>query len=319
MQCSAYATSSQRPEDRAAFWRQTNDRYFGRLETRIDGAEDFDACMKVYDVGALKLFRIAGSAHQVQRTRSSDETPQADFYKLLLRAAGRGSLEQCGRRVELAPGDWGIYDPRLPYTVTSRDAADLLVVLIPRPHLRSLRFGQLHASACADERARALYSICASFLGSIAEQIDRVPNTAGASLADTLLGLVTATLVADEDADDGQRTLPAVMRLRVKQYVCAHLADPDLTIAAIARAMRCSKRYLHLAFEGEGVTLDRWIWRTRLERCKQLLERPGRQYAAEIAYRCGFNSYAHFCRAFKANYGVSPRDVQQRARAAATS
>lgn len=314
MLCSAYATSSQHPADRAAYWRDTNTRFFGRLETQIDAVDDFEARMKVYDVGALKVFRIAGSAHRVRRSRPAEEPLSTDYYKLVMRASGRGSLEQCGRRVELAPGDWSLYDPRLPYTVVSQGATDLLVVLIPRHHLRSFRFDQLHASACADPRARGLYSICASFLGSMAEQIDSLPDTVGTSIADTVLGLVTATLVADKEVEDGQRTLPAVMRLRVKQYINAHLADAELNIEMLAREMRCSKRYLHLAFEGEEATLDRYIWRTRLERCREMFLSPGRQSAASIAYACGFNSYAHFCRAFKAHFGISPRDFLRQTR-----
>lgn len=319
MLCSSYATSSQHPAERAAFWRDTNTRFFGRLETQIDAADDFEARMRIYEVGALKVFRIAGSAHRVQRTRPGDDSLSSEYYKLVMRASGRGTLDQCGRRVDLAPGDWSLYDPRQPYEVVSQGATDLLVVLIPRHHLRSFRFDQLHASACADPRARGLYSICSSFLGSMSEQIDGLPDSVGASLADTVLGLVTATLLADKEVEDGHRTPPAVMRLRVKQYIHGHLADADLNIETLAREMRCSKRYLHLAFEGENVTLDRYIWRARLERCRELLLSPGRHSAASIAFACGFNSYAHFCRAFKAHFGASPRDFLRQARSSRES
>lgn len=314
MHCSAYATSSRHPAERVAYWGDTNRRFFGRLDTQIDAVEDFAARMKVYDVGALKVFRIAGSAHRVQRSRASEDSLSTEYYKLVMRVSGGGTLEQCGRRVDLVPGEWSLYDPRLPYKVVSQGATDLLVLLIPRHHLRSFRFEQLHASACADPRAHGLYSVCASFLGAMAEQIDRLPDSVGTSLADTVLGLVTATLHADKDAGDEQRTLPAVMRLRVKQYINVHLGDPDLTIETLAREMRCSKRYLHLAFEGEETTLDRYIWRTRLDRCRELFLAPGRHSAASIAYACGFNSYAHFCRAFKAHFGASPRDFLRQTR-----
>ncbi|MEP7101777.1 MAG: helix-turn-helix domain-containing protein, partial [Burkholderiales bacterium] len=38
-----------------------------------------------------------------------------------------------------------------------------------------------------------------------------------------------------------------------------------------------------------------------------------------IAFAWGFNSSAHFCRLFKAHFGVSPRDFQRRELAASSA
>lgn len=304
----AYATSSRHAGDRVAYWKETTSRYFGQLDTETEAATDFDARMTVYDVGMLKVFRIVGPSHVVRRTRPCADNPAADTYKLVLRSAGRGVVEQCGRRVALGPGDWSIYDPRVPYSLFNEGVGELLVIQIPRHHLRDFRFDQLHASACADQRAAGLYTICASFLGSMAQQIDSLSNGVAPALADTVLGLVTSTLATDKEGGDGAHALPAVMRMRVKQHVNAHLGESDLSIDRIAREMRCSKRYLHRVFEDEGITLDRYIWRTRLERCREALGQAGHKSASGIAFAWGFNSYAHFCRAFKSHFGISPRD-----------
>ncbi|MCY1312770.1 Transcriptional activator FeaR [compost metagenome] len=67
-------------------------------------------------------------------------------------------------------------------------------------------------------------------------------------------------------------------------------------------------------FEDEDQTLDRFIWQMRLERCSEALRQVagGRASVSEIAFAWGFNSSAHFCRVFKAQYGVSPREFQRR-------
>ncbi|HVZ54577.1 MAG TPA: helix-turn-helix domain-containing protein, partial [Pseudolabrys sp.] len=94
----------------------------------------------------------------------------------------------------------------------------------------------------------------------------------------------------------------------IRQYVLAHLSDPDLSIDRIARAMGCSKRYLHQVFAAENVTIERHIWRLRIERCCEALTEQGKpeKSISAIAFEWGFNSSAHFSRLFKAQVGVAP-------------
>ena len=129
-----------------------------------------------------------------------------------------------------------------------------------------------------------------------------------ASAASTVFdGLASSSLT-------GLVPVPGVLKARVKQFVHAHLADPALSLDLIAQQLRCSKRYLHRVFEDEDQTLDRFIWQMRLERCSEALRSAaGRRISvSEIAFAWGFNSSAHFCRVFKSQYGVSPREFQRR-------
>jgi AraC-like DNA-binding protein len=50
-----------------------------------------------------------------------------------------------------------------------------------------------------------------------------------------------------------------------------------------------------------------------LNACKEALTDPAynRQRISEIAFRRGFNSTSHFCRAFKEKYGASPGEVRR--------
>lgn len=149
---------------------------------------------------------------------------------------------------------------------------------------------------------------------SLSEQLPSLPGTTGAALSETILGLIVSTLTAQRDAQGAHVALPAVLRMRVKQYIRGHLADADLSIDRIARELRCSKRYLHRIFEEEGVTIDRYIWSSRLERCKDALDnaRAAKPAISEIAFSWGFSSSAHFCRSFKQRYGMTPREFVRR-------
>src|SRR3990172_7284794 len=92
-------------------------------------------------------------------------------------------------------------------------------------------------------------------------------------IAGTAMWLIGSSL-RDTDAWRVRAMPAAVLKERVKQYIAENLHDPGLSIDAVARAMRCSKRYLHRVFEDEAMTLDRYIWAARLEKCRAALSDP---------------------------------------------
>ena len=58
------------------------------------------------------------------------------------------------------------------------------------------------------------------------------------------------------------------------------------------------------------MTLERFVWDRRLERSREALLASADVSISEIAFACGFNSSAHFSRAFKAKYEVAPRELR---------
>jgi AraC-like DNA-binding protein len=68
-----------------------------------------------------------------------------------------------------------------------------------------------------------------------------------------------------------------------------------------------------MLFQRSDMTVSGWVLDRRLHACKQALTDPAynRQRISEIAFRWGFNSTSHFCRAFKEKYGASPGDVRR--------
>lgn len=108
---------------------------------------------------------------------------------------------------------------------------------------------------------------------------------------------------------------------RLRRYALAHLDDPALSPRAVALASYVSVRQLHRLFAAEGVTFGGWVREQRLRRCRDDLADPrlGQLSVAEIAARHGFRSAAHFARAFRARYGVTPAEHRRAARAEAAS
>jgi AraC-like DNA-binding protein len=75
------------------------------------------------------------------------------------------------------------------------------------------------------------------------------------------------------------------------------------------RAVCVSDAHLNRLFRAEGESLMRYVWNCRLALAADMLKRnrKSRVEIREIAYRCGFSTPAHFSRAFKERYGVTPR------------
>ena len=103
------------------------------------------------------------------------------------------------------------------------------------------------------------------------------------------------------------------LRERIKQHVAAHLADPALTVDAIARALNVSRRQLYNAFAEEADGVAGYVLARRLEACRQaFVDRASvHRSITEIALAAGFQNMAHFSRVFRAHMGLPPSDYRR--------
>lgn len=309
-----FSTVTERADDRTQSWERINLEFFGNLGVECLDDGPLDAELSAFDVGPLRMFRIDAPAHRVWRDARHRDLPVDDYYKLVLQLAGHAQIRHRDRAFDLQPGDWSLYDPHLPYSITNFERAELIVAQLPREKFKGFKVPDLHTSTAPTSASLGLSAVFGSFLRSLAEQLPMLPNAVGPEVSETAFGLLASTLAAYQTSGAEHATLPAVLKARVKQHVQTHLGEPDLTIDRIALDMRCSKRYLHRIFEDEPCSLDRYIWQARLERCRAALGAPAaaRMSVSEIAYAWGFKSSAHFCRLFKSRYGAAPSEFRRR-------
>jgi len=308
-----FSTASESPASRASAWNRAVTPYFGHLSARCEDTDSFDARLCRYEVGPMRIFTISAPAHQIVRPSASLHDHGSDYYKLILQLSGISEIEQRGKFFRLHAGDWSLYDPQVPYSIANLSRFEQLVIQIPRQQLKGYAVPNLHTSEAREPELRGLFTLLSSFLGALSQQLPSLPSTVGIPLSETILGLLASTLAAQKEAQGEHVTLPTVLRARVKQYIQGRLADADLSLDQIAQELHCSKRYLHRIFEEEGITIDRYIWQSRLERCKEALDhaRADKPAISMIAFSWGFNSSAHFCRIFKHRYGMTPREFLQ--------
>jgi len=99
--------------------------------------------------------------------------------------------------------------------------------------------------------------------------------------------------------------------LRVLTHIQEHL-DEALDLEELAQVACFSSFHFHRIFAAmTGETIAVYVRRLRLERAAMEL-RSGAKQVIQVALDAGYEGHSAFTRAFKAAYGVSPRDGARR-------
>jgi AraC-like DNA-binding protein len=101
----------------------------------------------------------------------------------------------------------------------------------------------------------------------------------------------------------------SIQLARAVAYIERNLTSRALTPASVAEAVHVSRSTLYRMFSASG-GVNRYIVRARLDQAWRTLADPGRaRRISEVAFGAGFQSEAHFCRAFRRAFGITPGGV----------
>lgn len=111
-----------------------------------------------------------------------------------------------------------------------------------------------------------------------------------------------------------RRLLPRRTQELVQRARALLVSDPAKphTLQSLARTLGSNRTLLAEGFHAQfGETIFSFLQKERLRRAWVLLEHPGERVAS-VAAQVGYKDAASFTRAFKAHYGIAPRDVSRR-------
>lgn len=221
-------------------------------------------------------------------------------------------IEQAGQMVRLTPGNMLVRDSAKHKLPVVLEAGDVTVVHIPKRRLVE-RGWTLNAA-----RGPVIPDITSVDMRAVSELIRCAAhhsNSIGIDLRQCierqLLDLLEVILSAH--AYMSRRRGPEEIVFRAKAFIERHYKDIDLDAQRVAEAVSVSSKHLQRLFNSQGLTVMRYLWKVRLDHATTLLRR-GHDSALTIqaiAWQCGFSSAAHFSRAFKRTYGVSPSVMRQ--------
>ncbi|MDL4817507.1 AraC-like ligand-binding domain-containing protein [Actinomadura opuntiae] len=310
------STSDHPARDQADYWRHAVREAFGPFHVRPARAGGFAARFAGRTLGPVEAGEVRAPAHEVRRGARQIARDTRECYKLGLVLRGSCVLRQNGRRVGAGPGDLVFYDLTRPVEIAFGAHRIFTVVVphraVPLPHGRMTELGGTLLSGEAGAGR-----LVASLLTALAEDADPADEPyahhLGGAIVELLAGAAGERLGAGSVPPPSREQAEAVRA--IKEWIEAHLHDPDLTPAAIAGAHHISVRQLYRVFEPAGTTVARYVRDRRLERCRRELADPllaARRIGA-IASRWGMPDAAGFSRAFRAAYGLPPSAYRARA------
>lgn len=273
--------------------------------------EAFEGTIDVRDLGGMDLSRVGSSAAVVRRGRSSPA--RRPYFKLHVQDVGRSLNLQDGREAVLEEGDLMLCDPARPYTIRFDDPNRMLVLRIPAERL-SDRMPDPEALCGRRLAGNGMAgALLASFIRTLWINAGRDGVPMGEAVQDAALSLLAGAARESQgevrtgrDGEPGQGTGG-----RIKRFIDENLCDPDLSVGRVAGALGVSPRYVQMVFAGMATTPLAYIRRKRLERAARALrEAGGACNITELSFGLGFNDLSHFSRAFKAFYGVGPREFR---------
>lgn len=285
----------------------------GASETDIGGGGHFRGEVTRSTLGSLELVRVLSSREHSSRTATHvRRDPQARLI-LVNVISGSVRLEQGAVRHDLPAGSFTLYCTDRPFTWQHRDRTVVRNVVLPEASLRARVRGLDRFLMRPQAATHGLWRVASDLLDSLVAQLENVPEAATHGCAAQIMDLISLALEAGEaDMPMGQTTRSALHR-RCRGFIRAHLAEDGLGPERIAAAVGLSARSLHRVFREGGATVAEYVRHARLEKCRADLEDPAKSdlSVGEIAWQAGFRSQAHFANAFRARYGLSPRECRR--------
>src|SRR5947207_2381913 len=247
--------------DRVALWSDALTTVCGPLRTDALGAT-LDGAMTFGTIGRLQIGHITVSRHRVGLTPELARADRHPVAKVIIQTAGVSVYEQHGDRVTLTPGDGLVYDVAQPHAITSTETTEHFVVTVPHELVagRGIRLDRLSAQRFSARTG--VGRLAADLIHSTFSELATISPACEDDLAASLLGLMFLSLPSE--AGHASEAL----RHRIEGYIRDQIRDPELSIDKIASALRCSKRYLHMAFAACDRSITDHIWAARLDGCR---------------------------------------------------
>lgn len=244
-----------------------------------------------------------------------------DFYEIFFLLSGKISYWMEGEIYHPDEGDIILIDPMTlhrPIISADEPVYERLVMWIEKSYLDSFSVKEMRLSACFDNKASYLLHPNPSQRAELTEKFGHLvreyySNEYGASLyADGLflqimveLNRMGMKILKPQTTENASPLISKVV-----EYIGEHFHE-NISLDSLASQFFVNKYHLSHEFSNNvGISIYKYIMLKRLTTAKRML--MDKTAPGEVYLKCGFKDYTSFFRAFKAEYGISPRDFSSR-------
>ncbi|MBX3566353.1 MAG: helix-turn-helix domain-containing protein [Sphingomonas sp.] len=308
-----FTTATMHPDEGREAWLDQLAALCGRRAAMQFAPEPFSGSIQHREVGGISICRFSHNVRQIEQNKQPQNDDRSRYLMMIMQLKGRSMITQSANDIALAAGEIAIIDSFRPFVTRFDGSITQMIAYLPAAELA---IGPASSGLARPYRMSGREGI-------------------GALARSTLLAIAkSADQLADDDADHARQMLTGVVRRlidrnrrsvvsieqalpdrRIRAFIEARLADPELCPIQIASGCGVSLRRLHRSFSDTEWSVCSWIRHRRLEQCRKDLLDPSqdRLTITQIAFRWGFNDAAHFSRSFRDAYGTAPRDLRQHA------
>lgn len=102
--------------------------------------------------------------------------------------------------------------------------------------------------------------------------------------------------------------LDAALYRAARHQLSLHVADPLVTVSAVAAALGCSRAHLYRLFAVRGESVGGVLYALRMQQAAALLRAHPQVAISAVASRCGYGEPAAFGKAFRRRFHMTPGD-----------
>ncbi|MGI6578024.1 MAG: AraC family transcriptional regulator [Eubacteriales bacterium] len=243
-----------------------------------------------------------------------------DFFELYFFISGDVSYTIESRNYKLHPGDILLISPQELHQpiIDQKKPYERIVLWINCNYLKKLSTEKSDLTRCFDSDLKDrtnllrldpenLKAVRTQFVELLAETNNQKPYS------DLICHCLLVQLVAELNRQfinytghfETETSLGGVMN-DIVNYINKHHTE-SLSLDFLSQEFYISKYHMSREFMRHfGISIHKYITKKRLITAKQLLSDG--IAPSEVCTKCGFSDYANFYRAFRSEYGISPRD-----------
>jgi AraC family transcriptional activator of tynA and feaB len=288
-------------------------RVFYPLEITPRDRDTFNAAFSIEQLGIAALMRTFSTAAVIERSPRHINGSER-HAALLMSVKSVVRVVHGGHDVELEEGDLLLTDSAMPSRMTFGHDNTSLGLLLP---YETLRRYLPDPEAVFGRRVRGdqgFGPLVGTMLRDVWAHVEQgLPAEYGPNLVKGLLEVIATTYAMEHRTDACRSSVAAARRAQIKRFIEGHLRDADLSANSVAAGLGLSARYTRMVFTAEGEGIADYILRRRLEECASQLRNAvwqGRSIT-DTAFAWGFSSMAHFTRAFKERFAVTPTEYRR--------
>jgi AraC-like DNA-binding protein len=266
----------------------------------------FTLSTRTYHTPRAILMRSQGTAFIMTRSPAL-VARGADQLLIYLELEGSCDIDCAGRGGRMEAGDVGIIDYARPFHSVTTDYANLIVILARESVPAALLAIEPHGLIF--QRGSGAARLIGAAMQEFYAQADHLTLNEAEAAIEGIAALTTAcarTRLAGDEADHVKSRRKAAL-----DYIDVHLGNALLGPGEIANAVNISRASLYRLLAAEGGIRAMLLTR-RLDEVLRLLlaDNKDERSLAEVAKRCGFGGMSQFSRAFRARFGLPPRQYR---------